>query len=275
MRKLAAWILAVSLAATLSGCAPTPSASSSAPASPGAATATPSSAADDPTPAPSGTSISGLGVKIPILYYHAIADETFGIEQMFVRIQEFDDQMRYMKDNGYQCVTFDDLDHLRDFKKPFMITFDDGYEDNYTNMYPILKKYGFKATVFLVPLYVDKNRYLKTSEILEMRELVNFQSHTLTHDYLTTLSYEEIERQLRDSKSQIEALTGQIVTAIAYPVGDYDDRVLEIAARYYRYGLLMGGGLYYHTGEDLLRMNRVYIPRGLDIADFKFKIEAE
>jgi peptidoglycan/xylan/chitin deacetylase (PgdA/CDA1 family) len=260
--------LAVSLTACTQPAGVSPSASATATSPTAPATA-------EPTPVTTGTDSSGLGVKIPILYYHAVADDTFGIEQMFVRIREFDEQMKFMKDNGYQCVTFDDLSRIGDFKKPFMITFDDGYEDNYTNAYPILKKYGFRATVFLVPLYVDKNRYLKTAEILEMRDLFDFQSHTLTHEYLTSLSYEEIDRQLRESKAEIEALTGRDVTAIAYPVGDYDDRVLEIAAKYYKYGLLMGGGMYYHTGADLLRMNRVYVPRGLDLADFRFKIEAE
>jgi peptidoglycan/xylan/chitin deacetylase (PgdA/CDA1 family) len=194
---------------------------------------------------------------------------------MFVTPQEFDDQLKYMKDNGYQCITFEDLPNIDRYKKPFMITFDDGYEDNYTDMYPILKKYDFKATIFLVTEYIDKNLFLTTAQILEMRDRISFQSHTVSHEYLTKLTDTQIDRELKDSKSIIEGITGRPVNTIAYPVGDYNDTVLDLAVKYYKYGVLMGGGMYYHNGDDLLRINRVYIPRGLDISDFKAKIESE
>jgi peptidoglycan/xylan/chitin deacetylase (PgdA/CDA1 family) len=216
-----------------------------------------------------------ISIRMPILYYHAVNDTTFGLEQMFVRVQEFDDQMKYMKDHGYQCITFDDLPNIKNYEKPFIITFDDGYEDNFYNVYPILQKYDFKAVVYMVTDYIDKGSFLKTSQIKAMTDRISFESHTVSHELLSTLPADQIEYQLKNSKDILEKLTGQKVDSIAYPFGDYNDTVLELAAKYYRYGVLMGGGMYYHNGEDLLRMNRVYIPRGLDIESFKERIEAK
>jgi peptidoglycan/xylan/chitin deacetylase (PgdA/CDA1 family) len=216
-----------------------------------------------------------ISIQMPILYYHAVSDTTFGIEQMFVRVQEFDDQMKYMKDHGYQCITFEDLPNIRNYEKPFMVTFDDGYEDNYLNAYPILQKYDFKAVVFLVTDYIDHSSFLKTTEIKTMLDRISFQSHTVSHEYLTNLTYDQIDIELKKSQSIIEGITGKKVDTIAYPFGDYNDSVLELTAKYYKYGVLMGGGIYYHNGEDLLRMNRVYIPRGLDMETFKESIGAK
>ena len=226
-------------------------------------------------PSPTPYVNENVSIKIPVLYYHAVNENTFGFQQMFVRVQEFDDQMKYMKDNGYQCITFDDLPNIRNYEKPFIITFDDGYEDNFYNVYPILQKYDMKAVVYMVTEYIDKNLFLKKDQIKSMTDRVSFQSHTLTHDKLTTLSNDEIERQLRDSKDILENLTGVKVDNIAYPYGDYNDNVLQLTAKYYKYGVKMGEGIYYHNGEDLLRINRVYIPRGLSIESFKMSIGAQ
>jgi peptidoglycan/xylan/chitin deacetylase (PgdA/CDA1 family) len=194
---------------------------------------------------------------------------------MFVRVQEFDDQMKYMKDHGYQCITFDDLPNIRNYDKPFIITFDDGYEDNFYNVYPILQKYDFKAVIYMVTEYIDKGSFLKTAQIKAMTDRIRFGSHTVSHELLSTLQPAEIERQLKESKETLQALTGQKIDAIAYPFGDYNDTVLELTGKYYTYGALMGGGMYYHNGEDLLRMNRVYVPRGLDMESFKERIESK
>jgi len=211
-------------------------------------------------------------VKVPILYYHRINDVVEGIDELHVKPAEFEKQMQYLKDNGYTVITFDDLDKTEHIQKPVIITFDDGYEDNYTYAYPILKKFGFKATVFLVADFVGNSSILNKDEILEMRDLVNFQSHTLSHPELTKLKPEEAEKEISLSKTKLEELTGTKMNAFAYPVGYYNANILEMVKKYYKYAVCNGGGMY-TTGESLFEIKRIYIPRDLNIQGFEKKIE--
>lgn len=214
------------------------------------------------------------GKPVPILYYHAVADETFGLEELFVRIDEFERQMKYMKDNGYEAIAFDDFKNsIANIEKPFIITFDDGYQNIYTNAYPILKKYNFKAVVFLVNDFIDGGSMLTKENILMMRDIISFESHTLNHTLLTDLTTEEVERQLKTSKEEIENLTGKEVNVLAYPVGMHNDRIINQATSYYKMAVLAGGGLYKYNPSNNMQMVRIYIPRGLDISTFDSKIK--
>ena len=103
---------------------------------------------------------SESGTKVLVLNYHKV-DNTF--ISLAVRPDDFDKQMQYLSDNGYNTITPDELyDSLAGNKElpenPVLITFDDGYEDNYTNAYPILKKYGFKGTIFVISSFLGKNK---------------------------------------------------------------------------------------------------------------------
>ena len=207
-----------------------------------------------------------------ILNYHGVNDETFGIEDMFVRPSEFEKQMQFLKDNNYTVISFHDFKNVANIEKPVIITFDDGYEDNYTKAYPILQKYNFKATIFVCPEFFNKTYYLTTELIKSMTGLIDFQSHTLTHPDLTSLSDEQLDKELSESKTIIEQLTGQKVNALAYPTGYFDERVKSVAGKYYDYAVKIGGGIHY-TGEDNMQMKRIYISRELDIEGFKAKLQ--
>lgn len=213
-------------------------------------------------------------VDVPVLYYHLINDNLYGpYPSMFVSPGEFDKQMNYLKSNGYTVIGLDEIEQAARYAKPVIITFDDGYEDNYTNAYPILKKYNFKATVFLISSFMGKPGYLNEGQIHEMQDLISFQSHTITHSYLTRLSAEEVDHELAESKRVIEALTGDRVDALAYPIGDYNQQVIEITRRYYKYAVLMVPGGFYHTGDDPYQIKRLNIQRGMTVDDFARKIQ--
>ena len=148
---------------------------------------------------------------------------------MFVSPKDFINQMNYLKNNGYTVIPLDEIENAGQYTKPVIITFDDGYEDNYTNAYPILKKYHFPATVFLISSFIGKPDYLNNDEILQMEDLVSFQDHTVTHRSLATLSAQVQDYELSAIETGIEALTGQNVFALAYPDGSYNQTTIDIA----------------------------------------------
>ena len=173
------------------------------------------------------------GAKVLVLNYHKI-DHTF--ISLSVRPEDFDAQMKYLRDNGYHTITPDELyESLAGNgelpENPVLITFDDGYEDNYTNAYPILKKYGFKATIFVVTGFLDKHKkgYLSWDEAREMNKNgINIESHTVNHRSMTDLSDDELRMELVESKKKAEAELGHEVGYIAYPTGTYNLHIAQM-----------------------------------------------
>lgn len=182
---------------------------------------------------------------LPIFMYHGVSDNPWGITSLFMPIAKFDEQMKYLHDNGYKTILPNELDSITDYSKTVMLTFDDGYEDFYLNAFPILKKYNIKATLYTISDYVGAEIYANAVQIKELSDsgLVAIESHTVSHASLNQLSNEDIERELSNSKQALESITGKTITSIAYPKGHYDNRVLELTKKYYKYGFLAGGGV--------------------------------
>lgn len=212
------------------------------------------------------------GYQVPVLMYHGVADETWGASELFVRPESMEEQLSYLVENGYTPIWFEDLARVDQIENPVILTFDDGYADNYTELFPLLKKYQVKATIFVVTGTVDYNpRVLTSAQIREMSDsgLVSIQSHTHTHPYLNALSREEQERELLISKQQIVRMTGKEPYVLCYPSGRSNDDTLELVRSYYRLGINMSGGDYY-TGDDPYQVSRWYVSRShslLAVAD--------
>lgn len=230
------------------------------------------SPAPTPIPSPSIAPVTKAPKIVPILYYHAVNDKIEGLEELFVSPKEFEKQMDFLKQNNYTVIGFDELEDAENIHNPVIITLDDGYEDNYTYAYPVLKKYGFKATIFVVADIIGKPSILSRSQMEEMKDLVDFQGHTMTHPYLTQLSLEDAEREMVEADKIIEEITGKPVSVFAYPFGEYNKQILEITKKHYKYAVCNGGGLY-KTTDSPYEMKRVYVPRWLDIKGFENKIK--
>ena len=172
------------------------------------------------------------GTKVMVLNYHKI-DNTF--ISLAVRPDDFEAQRKYLSENGYHTISPDELyDSLAGTgelpENPVLITFDDGYVDNYTNAYPILKKYGFKATIFVITSFLGKDKNYMTWD--QARELdangISIESHTVDHKSMTDLTDEQLRMELVESKKKAEKELGHPVEYMAYPTGTYNLHIAEM-----------------------------------------------
>lgn len=216
---------------------------------------------------------SGKFKGIPIIDYHCIDNNIFGDKSMFVSPNQFEQQMKYLHDSGFTPITFEQLDTVSCIKKPLIITFDDGYEDNYQNAYPILKKYNFKATIFLISNAIGHKRYLNGDEINLMKDSIDFESHTVNHRYLTKLSKESIESEVGDSKSALEKLLNKHVFVLAYPYGAYNMDIITLVKKYYKYGITTSNSKVYEYPGNY-EIKRIGIEKDIDIETFAKLIES-
>ncbi|MBC2165273.1 polysaccharide deacetylase family protein [Listeria booriae] len=181
----------------------------------------------EPTVMQTGTDVNPETLQIPVLMYHSINENVKN--NLITPPQEFDAQMKWLADNGYHPLFLSELDTLlltgkNMPEKPIVITFDDGYQDNYTNAYPILKKYGLKANIFVITDKIAKNNHFDEAALKEMSNNgIEMQSHTVHHQELNTLTYSQQLAELKDSKATLEQLTGKKVNTICYPVGRYNE----------------------------------------------------
>ncbi len=162
-----------------------------------------------------------------ILCYHRVNAEPDGY--MSVPPLVFRAQMEWLASQGYKTVSLNELLIGRLHEKSVVLTFDDGYEDNFTEAYPVLKEFGFRATIFLVAERLGEPSYLKISQIKEMgREGFEFGSHTLSHPNLRKINREQKTKEIADSKIALEKLLGISCEFFCYPYGQHDEETIGV-----------------------------------------------
>lgn len=176
---------------------------------------------------------------VPILMYHHIrinpkpGDPTWAI--LNVSPNQLDEEFKYLSDNGFHVISLDDLlDALNGSKKlpdkPVVLTFDDGYENFYTSAFPLLKKYNFKATIFIITQGVSNNAaYLTWPQVSEMDRsgLVTIGAHTQHHPNLPDLSQALIKSEVEGSRDDIQSHIGKAPKWFAYPYGSYSNFIID------------------------------------------------
>ncbi|SFV52371.1 polysaccharide deacetylase family protein [hydrothermal vent metagenome] len=196
-----------------------------------------------------------------------LTDSKFNV---FVTEKNLEQQIQYFLKRKYQLVTFKDL-QTQFIKKPMILTFDDGYLDNYQNLYPILKKYNVKAVIFVlvnssynhwdVDLGEPRAELMTDEHILELSKsgLVEIASHGMNHHHLPKLNDISLNNELIESKKKIEKLLNDKVVSFAYPYGDYDEREKQAVKNSgYDFGIATVKGSAYFK-DDLFEIRRVHM----------------
>lgn len=195
-------------------------------------------------------SVSGAPHSLTILMYHKVnPDPRSGGLGLRVPPERFEEQMRYLRDHGYSVVSMDDVAAFLKAErnlppKPVVITFDDGYRDNYLYAFPILKKYGYTATIYLVAHAVGRYNFFDAdrgvqprNEMLTWAEIkvmhaqgITFGAHTLDHPSLAHVSLREARRQIFGSKKLLEKKLGWRIDHFSYPYGHFNPQVAALVA---------------------------------------------
>ncbi|MCI0696917.1 polysaccharide deacetylase family protein [candidate division KSB1 bacterium] len=227
--------------------------------------------------------------RIPVLLYHRVDTEADRRWRPFcVSPENFAAQMRWLAEQGFSAIH---LSQLLDYyrcglpvpPKPFVITFDDGYFCNYSQAFPILRRHGFVATVFLIHNFVRRDAaapregretFMAWPEILEMQEAGwEFHSHGLDHRRMTALSREELEREIGESKHHLAAKLGRPVEFFCYPWSKFNQSVQAVVRSFGYRGAC--GGPPFEAGRpvDDFAIGRTEILWGDSLRHFVFKIQ--
>lgn len=207
--------------------------------------------------------------NVPVFMYHCIFDIPYTCDkELFVTPQNFENQVKYWHDNGYNGIFAAEILNAQGYENPIVITFDDGYEDNYKIAYPILKKYNMKATIFVASKYIGTQNYLTLEEIKEMSDsgLISIQSHTVNHVDLCKIDDESLKKEFFESNKVLEEITGKKVAVLSYPYGFYNDHVMKIAKNYYDAAFTTFGA-WINKSSKKMKLNRAGIFRSTTLEE--------
>jgi peptidoglycan/xylan/chitin deacetylase (PgdA/CDA1 family) len=243
--------------------------------------------------------MAGAGVGIPVLLYHHINPHRGDV--VTVRPEVFAAQMGYLVEHGYRFLSADELvDHVRGVRpveeKAVVLTFDDGWLDNYLHAYPLLLRLGLKATVFVVtartdaaslrgcgcayttavPLHEEAKRLIReghaervvldwsTVRAMAGSGLVGFHSHTVNHRPCGQLSPGELVFELTESKRSLERELGSVSPYLCWPYGSFTDHAVDVARQIGYQALFTTIDSVCLPGSDPFRISRIEVQDSLE-----------
>jgi peptidoglycan/xylan/chitin deacetylase (PgdA/CDA1 family) len=206
--------------------------------------------------------------RLPILMYHyvEIPPATTTLPNLYMKPEVFENQLQEMKKLGYSTIFMSvvatSLNKEKSLpKKSIALTFDDGYRDFYTNVFPLLKKYQIKATVYVIINALGQNNYLTKDQTKEMASsgLVEIGSHTFNHLDLRKLKKKDAVFEINYSRQALAKISGQSIMTFAYPFGYYDSRALDIVhSAGYSAAVSVKSGLI-QSKNNIFLLNRVRV----------------
>ncbi len=202
---------------------------------------------------------------IPVLMYHSISNDK---SILSVTPKKFEEQIKFLHDIGYKSINFNQINS--NIQKPIIITFDDGYKDNLINALPILKKYSFVSTIFIVSDFIGKSnnwdidqKDYVPKELLTKNDIIELISHGMsigshgkTHSSLINLNQKQVHNEITYSKNDIQNFIGSKIETFSYPFGKINKISAEIVDKVYNYGVTT-----VRSRFNTLKHKTNYIPR--------------
>ena len=189
-----------------------------------------------PPPVNAGGAIAAPG-SIPILMYHYVRAVDRSVDplgyELSVTPEHFAQQLAWLRDNGYTTVRMDQLTGCLQGVKTCVaqsvaLTFDDGYEDAYSTVLPLLQQFGFTATFYVISGRVGQIGYMSWEQLGALRDAgMEIGAHSIAHLNLTDLDLGMVANEVTQSKHAIEQALGITVTSFCYPAGRYNAAIEE------------------------------------------------
>lgn len=210
-------------------------------------------------------------IHVPILMYHRVSElppdaDVYRVDLTVVP-EVFRAHMQYLYDEGYHTISLYQLNEALLHgtplpTKPVILTFDDGYSEHYTTVFPTLEEFEFNGTFFVITGYADVNNpeYLNWSQIREMSDAgMSMEPHTKSHLGLVGRDNDFLTYEVLGSFESMAAHTGQMPRMFAYPGGDYDDAALEMLESLYCWRAVTTQRGALHTTDNYLEVPRVRV----------------
>ena len=223
-------------------------------------------------------------ILLPLLYHdirtgQAVLDRE-DVEQIPYIIERttFEKHVSLLRENGFESITSSDLIRFSEKShaipdKAVLITFDDGHVSNFTEAFPVLKRYGFKGIFFVTTGWIDKPQMLSREQIKVMYDSgIEIGSHTESHPIPTLLKEEELRTELQLSKKKLEDIINAPINSLSSPTGFYDQRMKKIAHESGYHALYVGITSLHLPAQneiDLLWINRIDIKAGITLTAFQ------
>jgi peptidoglycan/xylan/chitin deacetylase (PgdA/CDA1 family) len=210
-------------------------------------------------------------IPVPILMYHYVSPLPPNADNIRIGLTLdptiFRQHIQYLYDEGYTGISLYEMNDALEngttlAPKSIILTFDDGYIDHYTTVFPILQEFGFTGTFFIVTAFIDNNLpgYMNWQQITEMANAgMSLEAHTKNHADLRNRDYDFLVYEIMGSFESIEAHTGIESRMFAYPVGHYDDTTLIVLDSTPALGAVTTQIGLYHTTDNYLEIPRMRI----------------
>lgn len=226
---------------------------------------------------------------VPILMYHRIADVAG--DRNSLPKEKFEQQLRYLAKHNFTTITPDMLyehytQHKALPKKSVLLTFDDGYADNFTEALPLLQKYKMTAVVFPIANWIGKpNQWeqfgKQATTTMTDKQLkswlacgMDIQPHTLNHPFLTNCTPEKLYFEVHEAKLNLEQLLTKSMNYLCYPYGFFNQQVIDATKKA---NYKMAFAIFDHVplwNLNLFALPRIPIPSHQKMWEFKLKVSS-
>jgi len=205
---------------------------------------------------------------MPIFMYHHIRDydkpdDKIGTN-LSVSPKNLESQLNLIQQKGYNTTTFNDLA----IEKPVILTFDDAYDNFYSNAFPLLKEKNMKAVVFVIYNDIGKGGYMTLDQLKEISDYgIEIGSHTLSHPDLVKSTLQKASGEISSSKANLEKDLDLTINSFCYPAGKYNDEVVNLIKEAgYLYATTTNGGI--SNFSNPLTLNRYRMNKDTSISSY-------